>query len=433
MESVKSGIGIRLKPAFLKTDLILESEITNTLRFLLENKNSKKRIIAYLENILNARFKGLEKETLNYILTDLKRSYGRYRHLEVYRLLEYYVIVYKVYENTVASAFRLVILMREEDRAYVVIERIRLYRDIDNNLYKQAIIDTVANVTFYDYEIDARKAYIEINSLLSTRNIRVQGDLLWSLRVLLDKEVDIFIEQEIKLSLLNIINEDLAMWLSRYLIENGIENRLTTRQGINIIRIDMRYSKYDIRKRLQYAVEEILFRYLGVPKGSMRIEVYRETDKYNKFDTYEIRTEINSVDYIDLIFGKGYINELIDNAKREKEYSIYVGNHIAKGEFLNKEILIDTELPFTGRRIYRLIRLYGDAYIMNPGEKELLFIHNEHGENDIIIRTPYHINSVFSTISKGAFHRDIRTKIALLRLVERYAKNVTLTDNNSEY
>jgi len=80
------------------------------------------------------------------------------------------------------------------------------------------------------------------------------------------------------------------------LIENGIENRLTTRQGINIIRIDMRYSKYDIRKRLQYAVEEILFRYLGVPKGSMRIEVYRETDKYNKFDTYEIRTEINSVD-----------------------------------------------------------------------------------------------------------------------------------------
>jgi len=38
--------------------------------------------------------------------------------------------------------------MREEDRAYVVIERIRLYRDIDNNLYKQAIIDTVANVTF---------------------------------------------------------------------------------------------------------------------------------------------------------------------------------------------------------------------------------------------------------------------------------------------
>jgi len=135
----------------------------------------------------------------------------------------------------------------------------------------------------------------------------VQGDLLWSLRVLLDKEVDIFIEQEVKLSLLNIINEDLAMWLSRYLIENGIENRLTTRQGINIIRIDMRYSKYDIRKRLQYAVEEILFRYLGVPKGSMRIEVYRETDKYNKFDTYEIRTEINSVDYIDLILEKAIL------------------------------------------------------------------------------------------------------------------------------
>ena len=427
MKSEVTGIGIRVKTAFLKTDLILESEITNTLRFLLENKNSKKRITAYLENIF-ARFKGLEKETLNYIITDLKRSYGRYRHLEVYRLLDYYIIVYKVYADTAVAAFRVVILFREEDRPYVVIERIRLYRDIDRDIdddqYKQAIIDAVTNVTPYDYEIDARKAYIEINTPLSARSIRVQGDLLWSLRVLLDKEVFIFIEQEVKLSLLNIINEDLIMWLSRYLIENGIENR----QGINRIRIGMRYSEYDIRKRLQYAIEEILSRYLGTPRRYMKIEVYRETDKYNKFDTYEIRAELNSVGYLDLIFGQDYINELIDNAKREKEYSIYVGNHIVKGEFLNKEILIDTELPFTGRRIHRLINVGGDAFIMNKGEKELLFIHNEHGENDIIIRTTCHIHSVFSTISKGAFHRDIRSRIALLRLVERYAKNVPLTE-----
>jgi uncharacterized membrane protein len=431
-------VGVREMTPEIKSDILAEDfMLKDILASKLRQNATWKNIKRAIQNYIGAEFTGVEGDVLKFVVTELKGMYRKYGVLDVRGAHGIYVISYPVYVKQYTAfnkvTYRIVVLLKEYGRGYIVLNRHSITVDTNapvtefhNKYYDyyelaNLISSTLDLILSYDYELVSKEAYIDFRELKGDGHIRVQGDLLLHYVKYPEETLHKIIKGSIESVLAELFVQDAVRYISKRLNEYRIEHTVDHNRNRSLIEILVSKGEGAYVNRLQWALEKILERELNLSREDYDIRTAYRCYYGLNMCGYIISLNIYRSNIVKRVGSLDLVEELAEGVMVPRRHVLNIGNHVAEFVAYDNMVYIDLNMPFTGDTIRQYMRYSTLEYYIEPGVYEVSVRHSEHGINRLRVESDMGLAINWWTVEKPRVHDIIRNKIALRRLVSKYA------------